>query len=152
MILNIKRSVFLAVSLFAIAVQAAPQVELNILIEKELSGLNEKGENVIQRVEVTEVAQGETLFYTIQYKNSGDEAATDVQLNNPIAEGSTYVANSAWGNNSTIQFTINGSEYLTAEEMNNTASTAADYTAIRWLVSEIKPGTEGQVGFSTKID
>jgi len=100
MILNIKRSVFLAVSLFAIAVQAAPQVELNILIEKELSGLNEKGENVIQCVEVTEVAQGETLFYTIQYKNSGDEAATDVQLNNPIAEGSTYVANSAWGNNS----------------------------------------------------
>lgn len=118
--LYLKNSIFVILSLLAAAVYAAPQIELNITVEKDLTTTNDKGEKVTQRVVADEAVQGDTLFYTIHYKNTGDEAATDVQLDNPVAEGTSYVAKSAWGNNSTIQFTVNGKDYQSAEKLKKT--------------------------------
>lgn len=161
--LCLKNSAFLIFSLFAALAYAAPQVELSIYVEKEVLSTNDKGEKVKNRVTADEAVQGDVLFYTIVYKNSGDEAATDVQLDNPIADGASYVVHSAWGKDATIQFTINGKEYQIAEQLKKTIktadgkivqqlATAEDYTAIRWLVKEIKPGAEGTVGFNTTVN
>jgi uncharacterized repeat protein (TIGR01451 family) len=154
---------FLILSFLASAAYAAPQVELNITVEKDVTSTNDKGEEVTQRVLAEEAIQGDTLFYSIHYKNIGDEAATNVQLDNPIAEGNRYIANSAWGDNSIITFTINGKEYQPASQLNKNIKTdngkaeqqlavAEDYTAIRWQVKEIKPGATGKVGFNTSVD
>lgn len=161
--LYLKNSIFLLVSVLAVAVYAAPQVELQISVEKERITVNDKGEKVTQRVIADEAVQGDTLFYTIHYKNVGDEPATNVQLDNPIADGTSYQADSAWGNNAIIQFTVNGKEYQTAAKLKKatetadgkivqTSATADDYTAIRWSVKEIKPGAEGKVGFNTSVN
>lgn len=161
--LYLKNSIFLLLSLFAVAVYAAPQVELQVSVEKDRITVNDKGEKISQRVPADEVVQGDTLFYTIHYKNVGDESATNVQLDNPIADGTSYQADSAWGKNAIIQFTVNGKDYQAAAKLKKAtktadgktveaSATADDYTAIRWLVKEIKPGAEGKVGFNTSVN
>lgn len=144
---QIKTIVFILLTTFVAAVSAAPKVELTMTAEKE-----QVVEGVTKRVSVSEVMQGEVIFYTLHYKNTGDEAATDVRLDNPIANGTTYLAGSAWGDNAVIKYTVNGSDYLTAEEMSKTSNNEENITALRWELSEVNPGTEGQVGFKATVD
>lgn len=161
--LYLKQGLFLLLSFLAAVVYAGPQVELSITVEKEVISINEQGEKVTERAQADEAIQGETLYYTIHYKNSGDETATNVQLDNPVAEGTSYVADSAWGDKANILFTLNGKEYQTAAMLKKITNTAdgktleavaapEDYSAIRWLVKAIDPGAEGRVGFTASVN
>ena len=73
---------------------AKPQVTLSIVAEKDIV-VEENGQQVTKRVLAEEVAPGEIVIYTITYENSGDEAANNVTIVDPIPEGTTYIADSA---------------------------------------------------------
>src|SRR5690606_1504043 len=111
----------------------------------------------------TETVPGDVLFYTIRYSNTGDEPARNAQLDNPVPAGTAYQANSAWGDNSDILFSIDGGKTfkkasnLTYQvtgnngQAENRQAAPEQYNAIRWVIEEIAVGAEGRSGFSVVV-
>ena len=142
---------------------AAPQVSLEVTAEKDVIETNEQGEQVTRRVTAADTVPGDVLFYTIRYRNSGDEAARSVQVNNPIPDGTEYQANSAWGDGAEILFSIDGGtsfkkpSNLTYQTIGrdgaqeNRQAAPEQYNAIRWTIEEIVPGADGSAGFSVIV-
>lgn len=161
---------FFSISFSGLAL-AAPKVSLEVLAEKDVVVLDKKGKVVLdkkgnevtKRVVTTETIPGETLFYTIKYNNSGDEAAKNVQLDNPIPEGTAYKNQSATGENSEILFSIDAGKtfktaanltYETKDEkgkVKTQEATPEQYNAIRWVIADIPSKSKGSVGFSVIV-
>ena len=154
-------SILAAVLLLPAAALAAPQVELAITAEKEVT-VTEDGQTVVKRAPAAETAPGETVIFTIAYANTGDEAATNVVLNDPIPAGTAYVPGSATEKGE-VTFSIDGGEtykkpsLLTYEVTNpdgtkekRTAS-PEQYTHVRWQIPEIPAGEKGEVSFRVKV-
>ncbi|MDF3029948.1 MAG: hypothetical protein K0R03_506 [Moraxellaceae bacterium] len=139
---------------------AKEKLELNITAEKEVT-VTEGSKKVVKRVPADRFAPGEVIIYTLNYKNVGDAKATGVTLDNPLPAGTRYVAESATGVNSQISFTVDGKAYAKAAELSiertvagkkeKTRATPADYTGIRWVIAEVKPGQAGQVAFRAQV-
>ena len=129
--------------------------------EKEVT-VTENGEKVTKRVPAAEAAPGETVIFTITYENTGDEAATNVVVNDPIPEGTAYIPGSATETGE-VTFSIDGGKtykkpsLLTYEVTNPDGSkekrTASpeQYTNIRWQLPEIPAGEKGEVSFRVKV-
>ena len=105
---------------------------------------------------------GDVLLYTITYKNSGNEPATNATLNNPMSPGTSYIDNSAGGKNADISFSIDGgktykkpscsamkSSKLT-ESRKHTAR-PEEYTHVRWVIPSVASGSSGTVQFKVRI-
>ncbi|PLY00502.1 MAG: hypothetical protein C0622_08615 [Desulfuromonas sp.] len=143
--------------LVPLAAWAAPNIKLTLAVEKEVT-VEENGQQVVKRIEATEVTPGETLIYTIKFDNQGDEKATNVAIVDPIPTGAGYVAGSATAAGE-LTFSIdNGQSYkrpsLLTYEVTNTIgvkeqkiATPEEYTHIRWLIPEIAAGEKGAVSF-----
>ena len=155
--------VVLVATLSSALASAAPVIELDILAEKEQVETSPEGQETRRRVPAADAAPGEVIFYTLRYNNSGDEAARNVRIDNPVPEGTEYQANSAWGDNSEILFSIDGGTTykgpanLTYETTNNQGRSEQrraqpeQYNAVRWIVTEIPAGQQGSVGFSVVV-
>jgi uncharacterized repeat protein (TIGR01451 family) len=143
-------------------VVAQPQVTVNMTAEKEVV---EKvaGKAVKKRVPAKSTNPGETLIFTLQYKNQGNEKATNVKVDNPIPKDTVYIVGSGIGKNSKMLFSIDGGKtykepsLLTYEEtlpggkkVKKQAS-PEQYTHVRWVIDEILPGKEGKVGFQVRV-
>jgi uncharacterized repeat protein (TIGR01451 family) len=154
-------SILAATLLLPALALAAPQVELAIQAEKEVT-VTEDGQTVVKRVSAAEAAPGETVIFTISYANTGDEAATNVVINNPLSEGTTYIPGSATETGE-VTFSIDGGEtfkrpsLLTYETTNPDGSrekrTASpeQYTHVRWQLPEIPARGKGEVSFRVKV-
>ncbi|HTG82047.1 MAG TPA: hypothetical protein VL949_08910 [Geobacteraceae bacterium] len=152
----------LAALLLPLAAVAKPLVSVSITAEKEV--LVKKGdEKVKKRVPATKIIPGNVVFYTVNYINSGDEAATDAIIDDPIPQGTVYIPGSATGEHAEITFSIDGGKtfkkptLLTYEVKNKDGSiekrTASpeEYTHVRWTISTIPAGAKGTVGFKVRI-
>ena len=118
---------------------------------------------VKQKVDATTINSGEVIFYTLNYVNSGDEAATDAVLDDPIPQGTVYVDGSAFGKEADITFSIDGGKtfkkptMLTYEmktpdgKMEKRAASPYQYTNIRWKVKVVPAHGSGQVGFQVRV-
>jgi len=155
-------AIAIAVMLLApITAMAAPQVKIGIIAEKEVV-VTENGQTVTKRVPATEAAPGETVIYTLTVANSGDEAATNVVVNDPIPEGTSYLPGSA-SNTELVTFSIDSGENfkkpsLLSYEITNPDGTREQrvaspeqYTHIRWQIPEIAPGASQELSFQVKV-
>lgn len=143
------------------AALAAPQIELAIEAEKEVT-VTENGEEVIKRVPAAEAAPGETVIFTITYANTGDEAATNVVVSDPVPEGTAYVPGSATETGE-VTFSIDGGETYKKPSLLTYEVTSTDgateertaspekYTHVRWQIPEIPAGEQGQVSFRVEV-
>jgi len=143
------------------AALAAPQVELSIDAQKEVT-VTENGEDVVKRVPAAEAAPGETVIFTITYANTGDEAATNVVVSDPVPEGTAYVPGSATEIGQ-LTFSVDGGESfkkpslltyeVTAEDgtIEKRAASPEEYTHVRWQIPEIPAGEQGQVSFRVEV-
>jgi uncharacterized repeat protein (TIGR01451 family) len=105
----------------------------------------------------------DVIFYTLNFINSGDEAATAVVLDDPIPLGTVYLPGSAYGAGAEINFSIDGGKsfkkasLLTYEvklpngKMEQRVASPEEYTQIRWVINKIDAGAKGTVGFQVKI-
>lgn len=143
------------------AAEAKPQLQMSVVAEKEVT-VTEAGKAVVKRVKADKSAPGETLVFTLSYRNTGDEKAVDVKLDNPLPNGTRYVADSATGANTQISYSVDGGrtfakpdqlslEKVSAGKKEKVRAQAADYTTIRWVISEIQPGQGGQVSFRAQV-
>ena len=152
----------LALMLLPMMPGAKPEVKVNMTAEKEISVV-ENGQTVVKRVAADTVESGQTLFYTLTVTNSGDEKAANVVLNNPVPEGTAYVADSAYGEGSKIVFSADGGQNydlpsrLAVPVKNADVSTGKRiaapeaYTHIRWTVAEVPPGKSLKLGYRAVV-
>ena len=152
----------LAVLLLPMAAHAKPLVSVSITAEKEVTVVK-NGQKTTKKIAATRIDPGDVIFYTMNFINSGDEAATGAVLDDPIPQGTVYLPGSAFGAGAEITFSIDGGKsfkkpsLLIYEVKNPNGSidkrTASpeEYTHIRWIISRIDAGTKGTVGFQVKI-
>lgn len=92
------------------------------------------------------VSPGATLTYTLNYINTGAGTATNVIITDAVPAGTTYIINSATGNNTSITYSHNGGVDYDDEQ-------TTPVTHIRWnLTKDIAPGASGSVYFNVKIE
>lgn len=143
------------------AAQAKPQLQMSVVAEKEMT-VTEGGKQVTKRVKTEKSAPGETLIFTLSYKNTGDEKAVDVKLDNPLPTGTRYIAESATGASAQVSFSVDGGKsFAKADQLSiekaaggkkeKVRAQAGDYTTIRWIISEVQPGQGGQVSFRAQV-
>jgi len=140
---------------------AKPAVVLEMTSAREVVE-KVNGKEVRKIVAADKAEPGQTLIYTIKYRNDGDEAATMVVVDDPIPEGMTFLPGSA-SEKGDLSFSIDhGKTYkkaslLTYEITNPDGSkekrTASpeQYTNIRWQIPEIVAGGKDQVSFQVRI-
>lgn len=133
-------------TLVAQAEDSRPQVNLNLVVDKQQVTVDENGveqvrwENVGNQVTVV---PGDTLRYVVMGTNEGGEAANNLTVTQPISQQMVYVLGSAnSSNNAEITYSINNGETFVAnptikvEQPDGTVvekpAPASAYTHIRW--------------------
>lgn len=134
----------------AMAVMVAKQV-----VEKEVVVLAANGSETIERVPADKVTPGETVIYSIKYKNDSSEAASDIVLVMPVPKEVAYVEGSVSGEDTSVAFSADGGKTyvargrLTVEEDGSSRPARGDeITHIRWTLSQPAPANgEGEVSY-----
>jgi uncharacterized repeat protein (TIGR01451 family) len=152
----------LALLLLPMMALAKPLVSVSITAEKDVTSVK-NGQKTTRKVAATKIDAGDVVFYTMNYVNSGNEAATSVVLDDPIPQGTAYLPGSASGAGAEITFSIDGGKSykkpsLLIYELKNpngsiekrTAS-PEEYTHIRWVINKIDAGARGTVSFQVRI-
>lgn len=122
---------------------------------------DDNGVEQTRLVEAANVLPGERVLFSVTYSNTGDQAAEEVVITNPVPDHMVYIDNSATGNNTSITFSVDGgASFGTAQDLLVTdasgtqrPATAKDYTHVRWIVeSDIASGASDTVQFSAVVD
>jgi uncharacterized repeat protein (TIGR01451 family) len=141
---------------------AKPEIQLEMQAQKEIV-VEEDGKAVTKRVKAETIETGEIVIYTLSYRNSGDEAAHNVVVDNPIPEGTVYLLDSAYGENADITFSIDGGNSYKKPSLLTYRANKADgstdilqatpdiYTNIRWVIQSIDSRSQGHVGFQVTV-
>jgi uncharacterized repeat protein (TIGR01451 family) len=143
--------------LLSAEVFAKSLVSISITAEKEVT-VNK----VTKKIAAKTINPGDVIFYTLNYINSGDDAATSAVLDDPIPAGTAYIVGSAYGEGAEIIFSIDGKNFkkpslLTYEikkrdgSMEKRTASPEEYTHIRWVIPKIAAGAKGSVGFQVRI-
>jgi len=154
----------MSVFLFFLSVSAVAMAEgsldVRTVVQKEEVVVNEQGEEVRRLVPAELVVPGESVFYTITFRNVGEEAADHVVITNPIADDLTYVEGSAFGPGTEIQFSADGGatfaapdELTVTEQGTERPAKAEDYTHVRWVMNnDLEPGAQGSARFAAVLE
>jgi uncharacterized repeat protein (TIGR01451 family) len=153
---------FLAALFLPMAALAKPLVSVSITAEKEVTVVK-NGQKVTKKVTATKIDPGDVIFYTLNYINSGDEAATGVVLDDPIPLGTVYLPGSAYGIGAEITFSIDSGKMfkkaslLTYEiqlpngKTEKRVASPEEYTSVRWVIDKVDAGAKGTAGFQVRI-
>lgn len=140
---------------------AQPNVEIKIQAEKEMTVIK-NGQKTKKMIPTKKVTSGETVQYTLSYKNSGTEAATNAVISDPIPKDTVYVPGTA-SEVGELTFSIDGGKTfkkpaLLTYEMKDAGGTSnkrvaspEEYTHIRWVIGSIPAGASGNVNFKVKV-
>lgn len=160
---NVRNTTFSLVLLFFCAwapAWASPKITVEVVAEKQIV-IQKEGKSVTKRVPASDIQPGEVIFYTLKYSNTGDAAARDVVINDPIPDKTVYVAGSVTGHDPL--FSIDGGKHFNRPSLltytitnargqqEKRLATPERYTHIRWVIKEIGPGQTGQVGFQVRV-
>ena len=142
--------------------QAQEQGHLSVttVVQKEQVTVNDDGETVTMLVPAASVVPGDSVVYTITFRNISDTPTADIVITNPVPQHLTYVDGSAFGAGMTIEFSVDGgktfgkADKLTvAEDGAVRAARAEDYTHLRWVMqNELAPGSQGIASFRAVLN
>jgi uncharacterized repeat protein (TIGR01451 family) len=133
---------------------------LKNVAETEVEVRNAQGVVEKKRVPVDKAIPGTEVIYTTTFTNNGAKPAGNIVITNPLPANTTYVAGSAFGDNTDVTFSIDsGKTYLPADKLRvrtadgrERAAVPADYTHIRWTYrGELAPAKTGTAGFRAVI-
>lgn len=139
---------------------AAAQVSLENTVQKVETFVNEAGEPQRRLVDAESVVPGDELRYTITFTNKGGEVvdAGSIVITNPIPAETTYLDGTAFGSGTEIDYSVDGENFGSAEDLTISQGEAAviasarDYTSIRWVFQPaLEPGETGNVSFSVRL-
>ena len=166
----IKKYLTTIVALFALCiipslVMAKPLVNISVKAEMD-EVVKEGGQTITKRVVAKDVTTGTVIFYTVSFRNDGNEKATNAVIDNPIPKDTRYVPGSAYGEGGDeegVTFSIDKGKsynkpslllYEITEKPGKTVKKVASpdiYTNIRWVIPVIEAGKKGMVGFKAIV-
>jgi uncharacterized repeat protein (TIGR01451 family) len=158
----ISLTVVSALLLLPMSALAKPMVSVSISAEKEVTVIG-NGKKTTKKVAATRIDPGDVIFYTLNYINSGDEAAYNAVMDDPLPKGTVYLPGSAYGAGAEVYFSIDGGKsfkkpsLLTYEvrlpngKTDKRVASPEEYTHIRWVIKKIDAGAKGTVGFQVRI-
>ncbi|MDC7682781.1 hypothetical protein PQU92_05805 [Asticcacaulis sp. BYS171W] len=132
---------------------AADPVTLNLNVVKEQRIAAKDGTTTIKTVPLKSAVPGDTLVYTLSYRNTGKTPVADVVLDYPLPKGVAYRA--AVGGSSVPDVSVDGKTFARLETLHigGRLATAADVTHLRWtLKTPVAPGASGQVSFKAVLN
>ncbi len=147
-------------SMFAMAVQAEDgAIRFSNNAYKQEIASDEKGNKQFKYIEPKLVLPGDIILYEIEFENISDQVISNIVVNNPLPNNSSYRAGSASGEATDITFSVDGKEYKQADALvlkDKTGKTwlakPEDYRAIRWIYKKsLKPGEKSKVSYKTQI-
>jgi uncharacterized repeat protein (TIGR01451 family) len=131
------------------------------IAELEQTVTDAKGVKSVKLVPAVKVVPGDTVIYTVKFRNRCDKPAENVSVDNPVPEHMAYVAGSAVGPNTEITFSIDSGytfakpEALRKKDSDGTerAARANEYTNIRWVMRHpLAAGAEGYARFRAVLE
>jgi uncharacterized repeat protein (TIGR01451 family) len=144
-------------------VMAKPLVNISVKAEMD-EVVKEGGKTITKRVVAKDVTTGTVIFYTVSFRNDGNEKATNAVIDNPIPKDVRYVPGSAYGEGGEDEVTFSidkGKSYnkpslllYEIKEQGKTVKKVASpdvYTNIRWVIPVIEAGKKGAVGFKAIV-
>ncbi len=146
--------------LAAAIAQAQAHLDVQTTVHKQEVFVNEAGESETRLVPADVVVPGESVFYTITFRNVSAEPADNVVITNPIAEDLMYVEGSAFGPGMEILFSVDGGETFAPVGALNVVkdgevreATAADFTHVRWVMQhDLAAGAQGTARFAAILE
>lgn len=134
-------------------------------VNKEVVAMDamQKELDVRKKVSVLQIDSGTRLYFRLQVANKGSEPATDVVIDNPIPVNTVYVAGSAGGGKSQVEFSLDhGDSFARPEELLYEVSGSRNpkelkmaepekYSVIRWIIDEILPGRMEELYFQVNV-
>lgn len=141
---------------------AKPQLDVNVTATRTVIETI-KGVKVTKNVPAQSAVSGDTLTFSLAYKNIGNETATNAVINNPISSGMSYIDNSASGKGSVITFSIDGGKTykkpsLLSYEIKQPGGASErhtarpeEYTHIQWLLKSVPPNSSGTLEFKARV-
>jgi uncharacterized repeat protein (TIGR01451 family) len=157
---SIASFILVAAALITTAAWAAPNIEVKVKAEKAKVATKD-GQKTTKMVIAKNFTPGEVIHYTILYRNTGNEDATDAVLSDPIPNGTVYIPGSATDTGE-LTFSIDGGktykkpalltyEMKTAAGVEKRVASPEEYTHIRWVIKRIPAGSNGKVSFQVKV-
>ena len=126
----------------------------------EIKEATPEGRLEVKRVPADKILPGEVVIFVNTIANSGEVAAADILLNNPVPEHMTYIEGSAIGEQAVITFSVDGGQsydrpenlIITEADGIKRSATFEDYTHIQWQLEQpLEPGTTREVEFRAKV-
>jgi uncharacterized repeat protein (TIGR01451 family) len=127
-----------------------PKVEMKLTVAKKVVAKQGDGTSTTTWKELGDkpvVRPGDVLRYSVSAQNSGQKAARNLSITQPIPVQATYILGSARDNGAILTFSIDGGKNFSSQPMvavklaNGTQSLrpapAAAYTNVRWSYKEV---------------
>lgn len=140
------------------SLSAAAEVTLKNEVFKVVNKKNEKGEIIEVWQQADNMLPGDMAGYKITFTNNGDQPAADIVINNAVPEHTTYKANSAQGDNTKIEFSVDGKSFASSDKLTVTKdgkkvnAKATEYKHLRWLLTNpLAAGSQGTVQYIVTI-
>lgn len=159
---SMKPAVLLVLAAWLCSASALGEVTLETSVRKVETTLDGSGEVKRELLATDDVVPGEELRYSIRFTN---ESATPVDaerivITNPIPEGTRYVAGSAGGDGTEVEFSGDGEVFQGGEGAISTATDSGTAEAegdsrvrsLRWTYRrELGPGESSEVYFHVRM-
>ena len=146
--------------MFAAAAAAQGHLDVQTTVQKREVFVNEAGESETRLVPAAVVVPGESVIYTITFRNVSGEPADNVVITNPIAEDLMYVDGSAFGAGMEILFSVDGGDTFAAadeltivEDGEVRGAEASDITHVRWVMqNDLAVGAQATARFAAALE
>ena len=129
------------------------KAETKVTVEKD-------GKKIEKKIPAVKVLPGKVVYYTTEYKNISKKSVDGINIINPIPKLTRYVSGSAWGENASISFSIDGGKTWGKTDTLKVKDKAgkmvkaktSDFTHIRWKHSgALKSGATRKAAFQVTL-
>lgn len=136
-------------------------IKVTSIAQIEVEKIDKDGKKSLHREPVSKAIPGTEIIFTNSFENVSAKAASDIVINNPIPNSTTYKAGSAFGADCEILFSVDqGKTFGVAESLKVKGADGTEhvalpkeYTNIRWSYKKQLPvGKSGDVGFRAMIN
>lgn len=150
-----RRTFVFSAALSLVALAAEAKMTATQIVEKEVVVVDEKGVKKTTRAKADLVKPGETVVYTLNYRNEDAAPAENMTLVMPVPKEVVYVEGSVGGAPAMVTFSADGGKtYVARGRLTVTEkgvarpATNGDITHVKWtLVGPVAPKGAGDVSF-----
>lgn len=123
-------------------------IRVSSVAEVEEVKVQQNGHKTNRRVAVRKVSPGTMVLFRTEFQNTDKNAVGNIVISNPIPNETEYWADSAFGQNTEITFSMDNGKTFHPEDRVDVSK----LTHIRWAYKgKLAGGTSSEVGFKALV-